>query len=70
LESIPRLDQHVIVEGEVEQIGRLRERGTLIVTPTHSSNLDSLVIGFAVHDLIPAGARGLHVDRGLVGRGR
>ncbi|HVI01414.1 MAG TPA: 1-acyl-sn-glycerol-3-phosphate acyltransferase, partial [Enhygromyxa sp.] len=51
LESIPRLDQHVIVEGEVEQIGRLRERGTLIVTPTHSSNLDSLVIGFAVHEL-------------------
>jgi glycerol-3-phosphate O-acyltransferase len=50
-EAIPRLDQHTIVEGEVAQLERLRERGTLIVTPTHSSNLDSLVIGFAVHEL-------------------
>jgi glycerol-3-phosphate O-acyltransferase len=50
-EPIPRLDQHVIVEGEVSNLARLRERGTLIVTPTHSSNLDSLVVGFAVHEL-------------------
>ncbi len=50
-EAIPRLDQHVIIEGDVANLGRLRERGTLIVTPTHSSNLDSLVIGFAVHEL-------------------
>src|SRR5690606_17410690 len=45
-QSIPRLDQHVIIEGEVATLARLRERGTLIVTPTHSSNLDSLLIGF------------------------
>jgi glycerol-3-phosphate O-acyltransferase len=50
-DPIPRLDQHVIVEGEVANLARLRERGTLIVTPTHSSNLDSLVLGFAVHEL-------------------
>jgi glycerol-3-phosphate O-acyltransferase len=50
-DPIPRLDQHVIVEGEVANLARLRERGTLIVTPTHSSNLDSLVVGFAVHEL-------------------
>lgn len=50
-EAIPRLDQHVIIEGEVANLGRLRERGTLIVTPTHSSNLDSIVIGFAIHEL-------------------
>jgi glycerol-3-phosphate O-acyltransferase len=50
-EAIPRLDKHVIIEGEVANLGRLHERGTLIVTPTHSSNLDSLVIGFAVHEL-------------------
>ncbi len=50
-EAIPRLDKHVIVEGDVANLGHLRDRGTLIVTPTHSSNLDSLVIGFAVHEL-------------------
>jgi glycerol-3-phosphate O-acyltransferase len=50
-EALPRLDQHVIIEGEAARLARLRERGTLIVTPTHSSNLDSLVIGFAVHAL-------------------
>lgn len=50
-DPIPRLDQHVIIEGEVANLARLRERGTLVVTPTHSSNLDSLVLGFAVHEL-------------------
>ena len=50
-EAIPRLDKHVIVEGDIADLGRLRDRGTLIVTPTHSSNLDSLVIGYAVHEL-------------------
>ncbi|KIG18812.1 Glycerol-3-phosphate acyltransferase [Enhygromyxa salina] len=50
-EAIPRLDQHVIIEGETANLETLRERGTLIVTPTHSSNLDSLLIGFAVHEL-------------------
>lgn len=50
-EAIPRLDKHVLIEGHVASLARLRERGTLIVTPTHSSNLDSLVIGFAIHEL-------------------
>jgi glycerol-3-phosphate O-acyltransferase len=71
-ESIPRLDQHVIVEGEVARLARLRERGTLIVTPTHSSNLDSLVIGFAIDELglppLTYGA-GLHLFRNpIIGR--
>ena len=50
-EGIPRLDKHVIIEGDVANLGRLRERGTLIVAPTHGSNLDSLILGFAVHEL-------------------
>ena len=50
-EPIPRLDQHVLIEGEVANLARLHDRGTLVVTPTHSSNLDSLVIGFALHEL-------------------
>ncbi len=50
-EGIPRLDKHVLVEGDVASLSRLRERGTLVVTPTHSSNLDSVALGFAIHEL-------------------
>ena len=50
-DTIPRLDQHLVIEGNSEVLAKLRERGTLVVTPTHSSNLDSLVLGFAIHAL-------------------
>ncbi|NVB40922.1 1-acyl-sn-glycerol-3-phosphate acyltransferase [Pseudenhygromyxa sp. WMMC2535] len=50
-ESVTRLDQHLLIEGKVASLRRLHERGTLIVTPTHSSNLDSLVLGFAILEL-------------------
>jgi len=50
-DGIPRLDQHLIIEGDVATLGRLHDRGTLILTPTHSSNLDSLVIGLAIQQL-------------------
>ncbi|MCA9680395.1 MAG: 1-acyl-sn-glycerol-3-phosphate acyltransferase [Myxococcales bacterium] len=42
------LDAHVQVEGELDVLRDAAERGTLIVTPTHSSNMDSVVIGFAL----------------------
>jgi len=35
------------VEGDIEHLRRLQERGTLVYVPTHSSNLDSVVIGRA-----------------------
>lgn len=50
-EALPRLDQHVLLDGNYARLARLAERGTLVVTPTHSSNLDSLVLGFAIHEL-------------------
>ena len=43
------LQDHVQVEGEVDHVKALLERGTLLVTPTHSSNLDSPVLGYAVY---------------------
>ncbi len=43
------LQDHVRVEGEVEHVKALLDRGTLLVTPTHSSNLDSPVLGYAVY---------------------
>ncbi len=42
------LDSRILVEGPREQIKRLAEKGTLVFTPTHLSNLDSVVFGFAL----------------------
>jgi glycerol-3-phosphate O-acyltransferase len=50
-EAIPKLDQHLKIAGEVQALARLHERGTLVLAPTHSSNLDSLVLGFAIDKL-------------------
>jgi glycerol-3-phosphate O-acyltransferase len=43
------LAEHLTVTGEVEHARRLLSRGTLIVVPTHSSNLDSIVIGYVAY---------------------
>jgi glycerol-3-phosphate O-acyltransferase len=43
------LQEYVSVEGEVDHVKALVDRGTLLVTPTHSSNLDSPVLGYAVY---------------------
>ncbi len=40
---------HVELGGEIEQVKELSRRGTLIVVPTHSSNLDSILLGYAWH---------------------
>jgi glycerol-3-phosphate O-acyltransferase len=46
--ALRSLDERVSVEGELEVARACAERGTLVVTPTHSSNMDSIVIGFAL----------------------
>jgi glycerol-3-phosphate O-acyltransferase len=43
------LSDHVRIQGAVEQTRRLLDKGTLVVVPTHSSHLDSIVLGYAVH---------------------
>ncbi len=48
LRSIDQLDARVRVEGELDLLHECAERGTLVITPTHSSNMDSVVIGFAL----------------------
>jgi glycerol-3-phosphate O-acyltransferase len=42
------LDDRVIVEGPLDDIRKLAELGTLVFVPTHLSNLDSVVFGFAL----------------------
>lgn len=46
--ALPSLDDAVVITGEVDHVRRLHERGRVILVPTHVSNLDSIVIGFAI----------------------
>jgi glycerol-3-phosphate O-acyltransferase len=48
LGSLHALDGRIVVQGPIERIAALAEVGTLIFTPTHLSNLDSVVFGFAL----------------------
>ncbi|CAN5899814.1 hypothetical protein BH11MYX4_BH11MYX4_16320 [soil metagenome] len=49
LRGSSRLDDHLLLEGEVKGLQGLVELGTVILVPTHSSNLDSLLVGYAIH---------------------
>lgn len=42
------LDQLLITEGCIPKLRRLAQIGTLIFVPTHSSNLDSVALGYAL----------------------
>jgi glycerol-3-phosphate O-acyltransferase len=42
------LDGRVVIEGPVGTVRSLAEKGTLVFVPTHLSNLDSVVFGFAL----------------------
>ncbi len=43
------LRDHLVAEGAVEHVRGLLPKGTLLVLPTHSSNLDSVVLGYSVY---------------------
>lgn len=48
----PRLfdvDDRVVVDGEVSKLRALSEIGTIVLAPTHVSNLDSVVLGSAIY---------------------
>jgi glycerol-3-phosphate O-acyltransferase len=44
----PELDQLLTVQGDVERLRALEAQGTLVYVPTHSSNLDSIVLAYAL----------------------
>src|SRR5262249_50093218 len=45
------IDDRVLIEGEVAALQALARVGTVILAPTHVSNLDSLVMGWIIHRL-------------------
>ncbi len=45
------LDDQIHVAGETEQIRSLAQKGTIVMVPTHFSNLDSILIGWVIQFL-------------------
>lgn len=48
LVSLEALDDRVRVEGPLEELRELSRRGTAVYVPTHLSNMDSIVFGYAL----------------------
>lgn len=46
--AFKNLAERIRVEGPLEHLRTLASKGTLVVVPTHSSNLDSIVIGWSL----------------------
>jgi len=51
----PAIDEMLRAEGEIDLLKRLEKIGTLVYVPTHSSNLDSMALGYSLmqNDLAP-----------------
>jgi glycerol-3-phosphate O-acyltransferase len=47
-----RLQSRIKVYGEVEKVRELFPQGTVVVLPTHFSNLDSILIGYAIDAVV------------------
>ncbi len=45
------LQDKIQITGEAEQLRRLAKIGTVVMVPTHFSNLDSILIGWVIHTL-------------------
>ena len=45
------LQDKIHIVGEIEQLRNLAKIGTIVMVPTHFSNLDSITIGFVIHTL-------------------
>lgn len=43
-----RLNDRMLVKGQVETVRQLFQKGNIVIVPTHFSNLDSILIGYAL----------------------
>jgi glycerol-3-phosphate O-acyltransferase len=43
------MDEHLDIIGHVDTVKDLAKRGTLVMVPTHLSNLDSILMGYAIY---------------------
>lgn len=47
-----RLSDRMIVDGPLDKIRELMSKGTLVFLPTHFSNLDSILVGYAIDTFV------------------
>lgn len=47
-----KIYERLLTKGEVETVRNLMTKGTVILVPTHSSNLDSILIGYALDTIL------------------
>lgn len=47
-----KLSDKLICVGELEKIRSLIQKGTVVIVPTHFSNLDSILIGYAIDQIL------------------
>ena len=52
LSSKSRLHERIQIHADVQTIQNLFSKGTVVVVPTHFSNLDSVLIGFAMDEIM------------------
>ncbi|SMG32477.1 glycerol-3-phosphate acyltransferase [Marivirga sericea] len=45
------MNDKIQINGEVEKLRTLAKKGTIVIVPTHSSNLDSILIGWVIYTL-------------------
>ena len=48
LSGFRALDERITAEGPIDKLRRLAKVGTLVLVPTHSSNLDSVALGYVL----------------------
>jgi glycerol-3-phosphate O-acyltransferase len=48
MNTLRNLDARISADGDLDVVRACAERGTIVVTPTHSSNMDSPAIGFGL----------------------
>jgi len=44
------LTERVVIEGHTDTLRKLADKGTLVVVPTHSSNMDSILMGWSLYE--------------------
>ncbi len=60
-----RVYESLLVDGEVEKVRSLSKKGTVVLVPTHFSNLDSFIVGYGMDQIagipFPSFAAGLNL---------
>ncbi len=49
--NLSRLDDQLVITGETEALKKVAKLGTTVLVPTHSSNLDSILVGYMLYRL-------------------